>query len=139
MRVGRHVDRVAELHHRPRRADPFPRSAHSGEDQKDPLDRIVQAFNERWFAGWDATPAEQRVKFLNIAQHIAGNPAYAEQVLNNQDEQNRRLAMEKLISQAVGQERKQELDLYKRYASDPDFKHAFDAAIMRILEQRSAA
>jgi type I restriction enzyme R subunit len=56
-------------------------------------------------------------------------------VLNNQDEQNRRLAMEKLISQAVGQERKRELELYKRYASDPDFKRAFDATEMRILEQ----
>lgn len=31
------------------------------------------------------------------------------------------------------------LDLYKRYASDPDFKRAFDATIMRILEQRLAS
>jgi type I restriction enzyme, R subunit len=44
-----------------------PRSAHSGDEQKDPLDLIVSAFNERWFAGWDATPEEQRVKFINIA------------------------------------------------------------------------
>ncbi len=119
--------------------NPNPRSAYSSEEQKDPLDLIVRAFNERWFAGWDATPEEQRVKFVNIAQHIADNPAYAEQVLNNQDDQNRRLAMEKLISQAVSQERKRELDLYKRYASDPDFKRAFDATVMRILEQRLAA
>lgn len=82
---------------------------------------------------------EQRVKFVNIAQHIADNPAYIEQVLNNQDDQNRRLAMEKLISQAVSQERKRELDLYKRYASDPDFRRAFDTTVMRILEQRLAA
>jgi len=119
--------------------NPNPRSAHDGAEQQDPLDLIVNAFNERWFAGWSATPTEQRVKFINIARHIINNPAYAEQVLNNQDEQNRRLAMEKLISQAVGQERKRELDLYKRYASDPDFKRAFDATVMRILEQGFAA
>jgi type I restriction enzyme R subunit len=45
------------------------------------------------------------------------------------------LALEKLISQAISQERKRELDLYKRYASDPDFKRAFDASVMRILQQ----
>jgi type I restriction enzyme, R subunit len=39
----------------------------------------------------------------------------------------------------VSQERKRELDLYKRYASDPDFKRAFDASIMRILSQKLAA
>ena len=104
------------------------------EEGKDPLDEIIRVFNERWFAGWDATPEEQRVKFIHIAQHVANNPDYVAQVVNNQDEQNRRLALEKLISQAVGQERKRELDLYKRYASDPDFKRAFDVSIRRILE-----
>ena len=113
--------------------NPNPRSLH-GDEQKDPLDEIIKAFNERWFAGWEATPEEQRVKFINIAQHVANDPNFAVQVVNNQDEQNRRLAMEKLISQAVSKERRRELDLYKHYASDPDFKRAFDRSIMRILE-----
>ena len=114
--------------------NPNPRSVH-GEEQRDPLDEIIKIFNERWFAGWDATPEEQRVKFINIAQHVANDPDFAVQVVNNQDEQNRRLAMAKLISQAVSKERRRELDLYKRYASDPDFKRAFDRSIMRILEE----
>jgi len=38
-----------------------------------------------------------------------------------------------MISQAVSQERKRELDLYKRYAEDPEFKRAFDSSIMRLL------
>ena len=29
-----------------------------------------------------------------------------------------------------------ELDLYKRYASDPDFKRAFDASIFRMLSSK---
>ncbi|HDK43764.1 MAG TPA: hypothetical protein ENG91_04340, partial [Desulfobacteraceae bacterium] len=53
----------------------------------------------------------------------------------NQDEQNSRLALEKMISQAVSQERKRELNLYKRYAQDQEFKRAFDASIMRLLTQ----
>jgi type I restriction enzyme R subunit len=58
-------------------------------------------------------------------------------VIDNQDEQNRRIALEKLIQQAVSQERKRELDLYKRYASDPDFKRTFDASIMQLLTHSS--
>lgn len=99
----------------------------------DLLDEIIRAFNERWFAGWEATPAEQRVKFINIAQHVFNNPNYQTQVVDNHDEQNSRIALEKLISQAVSQERKKELDLYKRYAQDAEFKRAFDSSIMRLL------
>lgn len=105
--------------------------------QSDPLSEIIAIFNDRFFSGWDATPQEQRVKFINIAQHVVNNPNYQTQVVDNQDEQNRRIALEKLIQQAVSQERKRELDLYKRYASDPDFKRTFDASIMQLLTRSS--
>ena len=114
--------------------NPNPRKVY-GEEQKDPLDEIIKVFNERWFVGWDATPEEQRIKFINIAQHIANDPDFAAQVVNNQDEQNRRIAMEKMIGQAVSKDRRKGLDFYKLYASDPDFKLAFDRSIMRILEE----
>ena len=113
--------------------NPDPRGYH-GEGEKDPLDEIIKMFNERFFAGWDATPEEQRVKFINIARHVVGNPDYAAQVVNNQDEQNRQIALEKMIQQAIGAERKRELDLYKRYANDPEFKRAFNASIGRFLQ-----
>ena len=90
-------------------------------------------FNQRWFSGWEATPEEQRIKFINIVQHVFKNPNYQTQVVDNQDEQNSRIALEKMISQAVSQERKRELDLYKRYAQDPEFKRAFDSSIIRLL------
>lgn len=97
----------------------------------------IAAFNDRFFSGWDASPQEQRVKFINIAQHVVNNPNYQTQVVDNQDEQNRRIALEELIQQAVSQERKRELDLYKRYAFDPDFKRTFDAGIMQLLIRSS--
>lgn len=43
--------------------NPNPIGAHGGEIEKSPLDKIIKAFNERWFLGWDATPEDQRVKF----------------------------------------------------------------------------
>ena len=109
--------------------NPNVRGAHNDEGPKDPLEVIIQAFNQRWFSGWEATPEELRIKFINIVRHVFRNPNYQMQVANNQDEQNSRIALEKMISQ----ERKRELDLYKRYAQDPEFKRAFDLSITRLL------
>lgn len=81
---------------------------------------------------WNATPEEQRVKFVNIARHVMNAAGYQTQVVDNPDEQNRRIALEKLIGHAVNRKRRCELDLYKRYPSDDDFKRAFEPSIMRI-------
>ena len=116
--------------------NPNLRGYRAGGGQKDPLDEIIRNFNERHFAGWEATPEEQRVKFINIAKHVVGHADYKAQVEDNPDSQNRQLALEKLIQGAIGMERKRELDLYKRYASDPDFKRAFDASISRLVAMR---
>jgi len=73
------------------------------------------------------------VKFLNIARHVVSQPNYKAQVLDNTDTQNRALALEELIKNAVMFERKRELDLYKHYKEGPDFRRAFDASIIKIL------
>lgn len=119
--------------------NPNVRGTHGGGEDKDPLDEIIKAFNQRWFSGWDATPEEQRVKFINIAKHVVDNPNYQTQVVGNKDVQNRQIALEKLIAHAVSKERKRELDLYKRYAQDPEFKRAFDASIARLLAKVDTA
>lgn len=119
--------------------NPNVRGGHFGDGDKDPLDEIVRAFNERHFAGWEATPEEQRVKFINIAKHVMKHADYKAQVEDNPDSQNRQLALERLIQQAISVERRRELDLYKRYASDPDFKRAFDASVSRLLASATSA
>lgn len=119
--------------------NPNLRGAHTGPEDKDPLDEIVRAFNERHFAGWEATPEEQRVKFINIAKHVMTHADYKAQVEDNPDTQNRQLALERLIQQAISVERRRELDLYKRYASDPDFKRAFDSSVSRLLASSTSA
>lgn len=73
------------------------------------------------------------MKFINIAKHVMNHADYKAQVEDNPDTQNRQLALERLIQQAISVERRRELDLYKRYASDPDFKRAFDSSVSRLL------
>jgi hypothetical protein len=46
------------------------------EEAHDPLDDIVHRFNERWFQGWSATPEEQRIKFIHIADSIRAHPDF---------------------------------------------------------------
>jgi type I restriction enzyme R subunit len=109
------------------------RGHHGGDEDESPLDEIIRHFNERWFSAWDATPEEQRVKLIKIMEHVQDSAAYKAQVLDNPDEQNRDIALRSLISAAVGKERKKDLDLYKSYAGDADFRKAFEESIMRIL------
>jgi type I restriction enzyme R subunit len=119
--------------------NPNMRGPHTGPEVLDPLEDIVRTFNERHFAGWEATPEEQRVKFINIAKHVTNHADYKAQIEDNPDMQNRQLALERLIQQAISIERRRELDLYKRYSSDPDFKRAFDASISRLLSSASGS
>jgi type I restriction enzyme R subunit len=113
--------------------NPNVRGYHGDDSQESPLDEIIRIFNERWFSAWEATPEEQRVKLVNILKHVRANPDFENQVLNNADKQNRAIALQSLITQAVNKERRRELELYKLYAGDDSFKKEFDAMISRIL------
>ena len=117
--------------------NPNVRGAHGDDEEKDPLDAIIAIFNDRWFQGWAATPEEQRVKFINIAQHVVNDANYEAQVLNNPDTQNSAIALKKIIQRAISKERRRESELYQNYAKDPEFQLAFDAAIGRLLVQGS--
>jgi type I restriction enzyme R subunit len=104
--------------------NPNPRSVHGGESEKDPLDEIIKSFNDRWFHGWDATPEDQRVKFVAIGRHIQAHPDYQTKIADNHDLQNRDLAFKKILDDVMSQQRKKELELYKLYAKDESFYQA---------------
>lgn len=110
-----------------------PRGAHGSGQVFDPLDDIIQAFNERWFQGWDATPKDQRVKFVTLSQHVQGHPDFKEKVAENKDTQNRDLALKKILDEVMNQQRRKELELYKLYAKDEAFYQAFFDTIKRML------
>ena len=113
--------------------NPNPRGAHGGEEEHDPLDEIIRNFNERWFQGWSATPEEQRVKFVNIADNIKAHPDFEEKFQNNQDTHNRDLAFEKIFEEVMLKQRKNEIDLYKLLAKDGAFKSAMQQSLRSML------
>ncbi len=113
--------------------NPNPRGTHGEEEEQDPLDLIIKSFNERWFQGWNATPEEQRAKFISIAKHIRQNPNFQKQYVDNPDVQTRELALSKMTNDAVSKQRKTELELYKLYAQDEAFKQALLDTVRRML------
>jgi len=113
--------------------NPNPRGVHDGEPEEDPLDLIIRSFNERWFQGWEATPDEQRVKFVNLAQKMKEHPDYKEKYAENVDTQNREIAFNKIFDEVMGKQRKNELDLYRLISHDEGFKIAMQDTLKRIL------
>lgn len=113
--------------------NPNPRGAHGSEVEEDPLDLIIKSFNERWFQGWDATPDEQRVRFVNLAQSMRAHPDYQEKYADNMDGQNRDIAFNKIFDDVMSKQRKTELDLYRLMAKDEAFKQAMLDTIKRML------
>lgn len=113
--------------------NPNPRGAHGSSEEKDPLDDIIKTFNERWFHGWDATPEDQRIKFVSISKYIQSHPDYQEKVAENKDAQNRDLAFKKILDEVMGQQRRKELELYKLYAKDESFYQALFDTMKRLV------
>lgn len=113
--------------------NPNPRGAHGGDTDKDELDLIIKSFNERWFQGWEATPDEQRAKFVNLAQKMREHNDFKEKYADNADNQNREIAFSKIFDDVMGKQRKNELDLYRLIAQDEGFKIAMQDTIKRML------
>ena len=63
------------------------------------------------------------------------DPAFQDKVVANPDQQNRRIAREALFEKAMRNERRRQIDLYKKYATDDDFKPGLHEAQMRIMKQ----
>lgn len=113
--------------------NPGIRGVHGTDEEKDPLDMIIRSFNERYFQGWEATPEEQRVKFVNIAKHMQAHPDFASKFVNNIDTQTRQLAFEKIFNEVMNRQRRTELDLYRQIAQDEGFKYSFMDSLKQVL------
>ncbi|MGZ4993174.1 MAG: hypothetical protein ACXV79_03335 [Methylobacter sp.] len=113
--------------------NPNPRGAHGGYEDHDPLDEIIRSFNERWFQGWGATPEEQRIKFINIANGIKVHPDFEEKYQNNPDVHTRDLAFEKIFEDVMLKNRRNEQDLYKLLANDMAFKASMQQSLRRMV------
>ncbi|WP_044406091.1 type I restriction endonuclease subunit R [Thiomicrospira microaerophila] len=108
--------------------NPNPRGAH-GEKQEDPLDEIIREFNERWFQDWSATPEEQRVKFINIADSIKAHPDFEAKYKHETDPHHRDLVFDKIYQEVMLKMRKNDLDFYRLIAMDEARKMAFKSTM----------
>jgi type I restriction enzyme R subunit len=113
--------------------NPNPRGAHGTGKDENPLDLIINSFNERWFQGWDATPEEQRAKFVNLAKNMQTHPDFKAKYAENADTQNRDIAFDKIFADIMSKQRKLELDLYKKVTQDDSFRIAMQDTLKRIL------
>lgn len=113
--------------------NPNPRGTHGDGPEHDPLDEIIRNFNERWFQGWSATPEEQRVKFINIADSIKAHPDFKEKYQDNKDTHNRELAFEKIFEEVMLKNRRNEMELYKLLAGDAAFKAAMQQSLKQMV------
>jgi type I restriction enzyme R subunit len=113
--------------------NPNPRGAHGGDEEIDPLDLIINSFNERWFQGWEATPEDQRIKFVTLGKYIQAHPDYLTKVAENSDVANKDLAFRKILDEVMSKQRKTELDLYRLYAKDEAFHQAFLDTMKRMV------
>ncbi len=105
-----------------------------GEDvTKDPLDEILKEFNNRWFKGWDATPDDQKMKLVSVAQAVADDEDYKSLVVGNPDQQAVDALMIEIIDRIMRQKRKGDNSLYKEYHQNEGFKAGFRNVIMRML------
>ena len=102
--------------------NPNLRGAHADDEKKDPLDEIIKNFNEKWFKGWDATPEEQRAKFIHIIEKVKAHKDFEQNYEKNTDEINKKLAITKIIDEVINNERRKELELYRLFATNETFK-----------------
>ena len=108
-------------------------NAGSEEETKDPLDQILQEFNNRWFNGWDATPDDQKTKLISVAQAVADDEDYQTLVVGNPDQQAVDALMITIIDRIMRKKRKGDNSLYKEYQQNEGFKADFRSVITRML------
>lgn len=108
-------------------------NAGSEVEVKDPLDVILQEFNNRWFNGWEATPDDQKMKLVSVAQAVAADEDYQTLVVGNPDQQAVDALMVQIIDRIIRKKRKGDMSLYKEYQQNEGFKVDFRSVITRML------
>lgn len=109
------------------------RGAHGMEEEKNHLDEIIKNFNDRYFQGWEATPEEQKVKFVSLMKDIKKHKDYEEKVAKNKDTQNRDLAFTKILEDVMREHRRKEIELYKNFVNDSVFRNAFENSMKNAV------
>lgn len=114
-------------------ANANPRSAHD-DNEKARLDQIIDDFNNRWFANWEATPEDKRQVFFTFTEKITQHPDYLDKYINNNDPHTRDLAYQRIMEDVAMSMRKLQIEFAKQWMND-DFKQGIKASTQRYLER----
>lgn len=128
--------------------NPNPRSGHAEEKEYDPLDEIIRNFNEHHFQGWEATPEEQKVKFIKLKEAIESHPDFKAKYQNNSDEHNKQRAFDEILKHVMmnfrdearsraREEFEKDIELYKMYSKDEAFHAAMKNSLQSMLSEKS--
>ncbi len=113
--------------------NPNPRAAHGNEEEKDELDEIIRSFNERYNAGWEDIPEDDKVKKKSFMKKVMNHKDYASKVANNEDIQNRDLALKKIMDEMMLRQRRLDMEEYKRYKTDMAYYQGFFDMMKRVV------
>lgn len=86
------------------------------------------------FRGWEASPAGQKEKLINIAKAVASDEQYQNQIIGNPDQQAVEAAMAMIIDRIIRQKRKGDMSLYRENQQNDAFKAGFRTLIIRMLD-----
>ncbi|MDY6319800.1 MAG: hypothetical protein SPL44_02205, partial [Bacteroidales bacterium] len=84
--------------------------------------------------GWEASPADQKEKLINITKAVASDEQYQNQIIGNPDQQAVEAAMAMIIDRIIRQKRKGDMSLYREYQQNDAFKAGFRTLIIRMLD-----
>jgi len=115
--------------------NPNPRGAYGTDENKDPLDEIINSFNNRFFSGWNGTSEENRIKCISLYNNTVKHKDYESKVKNNPDTQNGDLALQKILDEVFLARRKANLDEYKQWINDSAYKIAMMDLIKTMAKQ----
>ena len=109
-----------------------PRGAHGSETEQDPLDIIIQSFNDRWSQKWDASAEDKNYKMISLRKKVVSHSDFEIKVSKNTDVQNQDLAFLRILEDVMSKQRKDDIELYKLYVQDAAFKQAFVDTMKRM-------
>ncbi|HHP7242852.1 MAG TPA: type I restriction endonuclease subunit R, partial [Cyclobacteriaceae bacterium] len=114
--------------------NPNPRGAHGSDEEKDPLDEIIRTFNDRFYAGWEETPEEARIRTISFFRNVTQHKDFEQKVKNNSDEQNSEIALRKIMDEVLMAKRKANVEEYKKWVTDDAYKIGMIELMKRMID-----
>ena len=108
------------------------------EPEEDFLYEIIREFNEHWFKGWEATPAEQKARLELITKEVVEDEEYNEFIVGNPDTRAVNVKLFEIIGKIMRQQRKGDMTLYAKYMQE-EFKSKLNQVVISAIEHYSKA